>query len=74
MAAKSYSLDYDGYWRVPNISGLPANSGIYCVYALRAQCLREDSNASPAFCILARREMSATVSPSMSGGTTGSAN
>ena len=33
MAAKSYSLDYDGYWRVPNISGLPANSGIYCVYA-----------------------------------------
>ena len=32
MAAKSYSLDYDGYWRVPNISGLPANSGIYCVY------------------------------------------
>ena len=33
MAAKSYSLDYDGYWRAPNISGLPANSGIYCVYA-----------------------------------------
>ena len=33
MAAKSYSLDYDGYWRAPNISGLPANSGVYCVYA-----------------------------------------
>ena len=33
MAAKSYSLDYDGYWRAPNISGLPAKSGIYCVYA-----------------------------------------
>ena len=33
MAAKSYSLDYDGYWRAPNISGLPANSGIYCVCA-----------------------------------------
>ena len=33
MAAKSYSLDYDGYWRAPKISGLPAKSGIYCVYA-----------------------------------------
>ena len=33
MAAKSYSLDYDGYWRAPNISGLPAQAGIYCVYA-----------------------------------------
>ena len=33
MAAKSYSLDYHGYWRAPNISGLPAKSGIYCVYA-----------------------------------------
>lgn len=33
MAAKSYSLDFGGYWRAPNISGLPAKSGIYCVYA-----------------------------------------
>lgn len=33
MAAKSYSLDFDGYWRAPNINGLPAKSGIYCVYA-----------------------------------------
>ena len=33
MAAKNYSLDFDGYWRAPNKSGLPANSGIYCVYA-----------------------------------------
>ena len=33
MAAKNYFLNYDGYWRKPNISGLPANSGIYSVYA-----------------------------------------
>lgn len=33
MAAKSYALTFDGYWREPNISGLPAKSGIYGVYA-----------------------------------------
>ena len=33
MAAKSYSLDFNGYWRAPNIGGLPERSGIYCVYA-----------------------------------------
>ena len=33
MAAKSYALTFDGYWRTPNIAGLPAASGIYCVYA-----------------------------------------
>ena len=33
MAAKSYSLNFNGYWRAPNASGLPARSGVYCVYA-----------------------------------------
>jgi len=33
MTAKSYSLEFDGYWREPNVSGLPAKSGIYGVYA-----------------------------------------
>ena len=33
MSAKSYTLNFDGYWREPNIGGLPAKSGIYCVYA-----------------------------------------
>lgn len=33
MAAKSYALTFDGYWREPNISGLLAKSGIYGVYA-----------------------------------------
>jgi len=33
MAAKAFSLDFDGYWREPNVSSLPAKSGIYCVYA-----------------------------------------
>ena len=33
MAAQSYSLAFDGYWREPNISGLPDKSGIYGVYA-----------------------------------------
>ena len=30
---KTYDLDFAGYWREPNISSLPASSGIYCVYA-----------------------------------------
>jgi len=30
---KSYSLNFDGYWREPNVGGLPAQSGIYGVYA-----------------------------------------
>lgn len=33
MAAKSYALSFEGYWREPNISSLPAKSGIYGVYA-----------------------------------------
>lgn len=33
MVAKSYSLEFDGYWREPNIGGLPARSGVYGVYA-----------------------------------------
>lgn len=33
MSAKSYRLDFEGYWREPNIGGLPAASGIYGVYA-----------------------------------------
>lgn len=30
---KSYTLTFGGYWLEPNISGLPASSGIYGVYA-----------------------------------------
>jgi len=33
MAAKSYALTFNGYWREPNISSLPAKSGVYGVYA-----------------------------------------
>ncbi len=33
MAAQSFSLTFDGYWREPNISGIPKKSGVYCVYA-----------------------------------------
>lgn len=33
MVAKSYTLEFNGYWREPNIGGLPAASGIYGVYA-----------------------------------------
>ena len=32
MTTKTYKLEFDGYWSEPNISGLPAKSGIYCVY------------------------------------------
>ena len=33
MAEKSYTLEFDGYWREPNWSALPAASGVYCIYA-----------------------------------------
>lgn len=33
MIVKNYGLQFDGYWREPNIGGLPALSGIYGVYA-----------------------------------------
>ena len=33
MTAKTYQLNFDGYWREPAISHLPAKSGIYGVYA-----------------------------------------
>lgn len=33
MNAKSYNLNFAGYWRERNVSGLPAQSGIYGVYA-----------------------------------------
>lgn len=33
MAAQTYAVEFDGYWREPNKSGIPAQSGIYCVYA-----------------------------------------
>ena len=35
MTAKSYTLKYDGCWREPNIHGIPAESGVYTVYACR---------------------------------------
>lgn len=33
MVAKTYFLNFDGYWRAGAVSSLPASSGIYCVYA-----------------------------------------
>ncbi len=35
MIAKTISLTYDGYWREPNVGGIPAQSGVYSVYACR---------------------------------------
>lgn len=33
VAVHDYTLDFQGYWLDRNKSGLPAESGIYCVYA-----------------------------------------
>ena len=33
MSSISYVLDFDGYWREPNISYMPKGSGVYGVYA-----------------------------------------
>ena len=35
MAAKNYSLTYDGYWREIHINSIPSQSGIYSVYACK---------------------------------------
>ena len=32
MAAKTISIELKGYWRDENKSGVPADSGVYCVY------------------------------------------
>lgn len=32
MTGKVIDLEFDGYWREVNKSGVPAQSGIYCVY------------------------------------------
>lgn len=33
MAAQTFSIEFDGYWREPNKGSVPAKSGIYCVYS-----------------------------------------
>ena len=33
MSIKSFALEFDGYWREPNVGSLPVKSGIYGVYA-----------------------------------------
>lgn len=33
MSTKVYTLAFNGYWRAPNVSGLPTKSGVYGVYA-----------------------------------------
>lgn len=32
MATKTTSIEFDGYWREKNKSGVPPSSGVYCVY------------------------------------------
>ncbi len=32
MAEKTISIEFDGYWRDENKGGIPAKSGVYCVY------------------------------------------
>jgi hypothetical protein len=33
MPPQTYSLKFHGYWREPNIEGIPGDAGVYCVYA-----------------------------------------
>ena len=33
MPERTFELDFGGYWREPSVGGLPAKSGIYCVYS-----------------------------------------
>jgi excinuclease UvrABC nuclease subunit len=40
MAELTMRLTFDGYWREPSISHIPAASGVYCVYA----CVHNSDN------------------------------
>ena len=31
-ASQTYVIEFNGYWREPNKKGIPAQSGVYCVY------------------------------------------
>ena len=42
MAEKTIRIEFKGYWRDKNKNGLPANSGIYCVY----ECSRNVSDGT----------------------------
>ena len=33
MAAQTFTIDFDGYWREPNKGSIPEKSGVYCVYS-----------------------------------------
>lgn len=33
MAAQTYNIQFDGYWRDENKGSLPSKSGVYCVYS-----------------------------------------
>ena len=33
MAAQTYKIEFEGYWREVNKTSIPAKSGIYCVYS-----------------------------------------
>jgi len=33
MAAQTFSIEFDGYWRERNKGGIPKESGVYCVYS-----------------------------------------
>jgi hypothetical protein len=32
MPGKTFKLEFKGYWREPNITGIPAQSGVFCAY------------------------------------------
>jgi len=42
MAEKTFKVDFEGYWREPNISGIPSGSGVYCVY----ECTYNESSST----------------------------
>lgn len=44
MASLTFSLDFSGYWRYINRSGVPESSGVYCVYASTYNPLNETVN------------------------------
>jgi len=42
MTSKTFNVSFEGYWREKNISGIPAKSGVYCVY----ECTYDSKSAT----------------------------
>jgi len=46
MAEKTIAVEFDGYWRDENKGGLPAKSGVYCVYECTLNVMEKEKTVN----------------------------